>query len=245
MELLFIDESGDDGVVKSSSEFYILAGVAVEDRFWKETFWKLFNFRQLLFQKYGLRIEELKGEHLFQHEGYLFNTKLEPFDEKWICENLIDLICSDLKVACLVLAKSKNDFLARHPEPLLNPVKLFREEMWREYLFRYEQYLLQKSLASGHPQTAMIFYDRNQERHVKNLVREFARRFDLERSFPAAGVIEDVVFYDSKMSLFIQLADFLASVSLRILKGRRTKDEFEIAAELLNKLKSKQESFGK
>ena len=245
MELLFIDESGDDGVVKGSSEFYILAGVAVEDIYWKETFWKLSNFRLLLFQKYGLRIEELKGEHLFQHEGYLFNTKIEPFDEKWICENLIELICSDLKVACYVLAKSKSAFLERHPEPLSNPAKLFRQEIWREYLFHFEQYLLQKSLASKHPQTAMIFYDRNQERHVKNLVREFARRFDVQRGFPAAGLIEDVVFYDSKMSLLIQLADFLASVSLRILKGRRPKDEFEITLELLEKLKSKQESFWK
>jgi len=42
MELLFIDESGDDGLVEKSSEFYILAGVAVEDIYWKENFWKLF-----------------------------------------------------------------------------------------------------------------------------------------------------------------------------------------------------------
>ncbi|MGH7453531.1 MAG: DUF3800 domain-containing protein [bacterium] len=71
MELLFIDESGDDGVNEKSSQFYILTGVAIEDIFWKETFWNLSRFRERIVQKYGLKIDEIKGENIFQHEGSL------------------------------------------------------------------------------------------------------------------------------------------------------------------------------
>jgi hypothetical protein len=38
MELLFVDESGDDGLAQGSTDFYILAGVSIEDRYWKEGF---------------------------------------------------------------------------------------------------------------------------------------------------------------------------------------------------------------
>jgi hypothetical protein len=130
MELLFIDESGDDGLAEKSSEFYILAGVAVEDLYWKENFWKLFQFRQRILQK-----------------------------------------------------------------------------------------------------------------HIRKLVREYTRKFDQQSEFPGAGLIEDVLFYNSKMSFFIQLADFLASVSLRIVRGRSGKDTFKMTPEMIAKLRRKVEAF--
>jgi hypothetical protein len=219
--------------------FTFFPGVAIEDCFWKETFWKLFKFRSHILQKYGLKIAELKGEHIFHHEGNLFNTKLTPFDEQRICESLIEIIFTELKVELHLLVKSKREFLGRHPEALHNPQKIFRQEIWREYLSRYEQYLLKKSHKLNHPQNAIVFYDRNQQKHVRSLIREFTRKFDEQIEFPGAGLIEDVIFYDSKTSLFIQLADFIASISLRLLKGRRPKDEFEISPEHIGRLKAK------
>ena len=45
MEFLFIDESGDNGLVKGSSDFYILAGISIEDRYWKKYYWEIQNLR--------------------------------------------------------------------------------------------------------------------------------------------------------------------------------------------------------
>jgi len=239
MELLFVDESGDDGVTEKSSPFYILAGVAVEDIYWKETFWKLSRFRLNILQKYGIRTDELKGEAIFQHEGVLFNSGLFPSDQEWICKSLIDLICHDLKVELFILVKSKNEFHRRYTMPMRNPEKIFRQEVWRGYLSHYEKILVEKSRKTDHLQTGMIFYDKNQEKHVRNLVREFTRRFDPQSEFPAAGLIEDVLFYNSKTSLFIQLADFLASVSLRIARGPSEKDTFKMTEEMINTFRSK------
>ena len=182
MELLFIDESGDDGLAEGSSEFYILAGVAVEDIFWKETFWKLFKFRQHVLQQYGLKIDELKGRDIFQHRGAVFfNTKLQPSDQQQIGEKLIDMICTDLKVELHVLAKSKQEFLDRQLTPIHHPEKLFRQEIWTEYIARYEKYLLQTSRTKRHPENGLVFYDKNQQKHVRGLIRQFTRKFD-ERS---------------------------------------------------------------
>ena len=243
MELLFIDESGDDGLAEKSSEFYILAGVAVEDIYWKESFWKLFQFRQTILQKYGLRADEIKGEAIFQHEGVLFNSGLFPDDQKWICDRLIELICAELKVELYVMAKSKRAFLRKHPQPMPNSTKIFREETWRGYLSLYEEALFSKSREHGAIQTGLVFFDSNQEKHIRKLVREYTRKFDQQSEFPGAGLIEDVLFYNSKMSFFIQLADFLASVSLRIVRGRSEKDTVKMTPEMIAKLRSKVEAF--
>jgi hypothetical protein len=45
MEFLYMDESGDNGLVEGSTDFYILAGVAIETNYLKELFWIILNFR--------------------------------------------------------------------------------------------------------------------------------------------------------------------------------------------------------
>jgi hypothetical protein len=92
---------------------------------------------------------------------------------------------------------------------------------------------------TGHPQSGIIVFDSNQESHVTQLVREFTRKFDDQSDFPGAGLIEDVIFQNSQKSRFIQLADFLASIALRLLKGKRSKDGFEIPPDLIDKVRTK------
>lgn len=244
MELLYVDESGDDGLAERSSNFYILAGVAVNDFHWKETFWKLMQFRQELLRQYGLRVDEIKGEDIFHHEGPLFNSGLLPKDQLWICHKLIKLICDELKITLHIQAKSKKKFLLRHENFSGNLQKLFRQEIWEGYLGQYEDELFKKSTRIGYPQNAMIFYDRNQEKHIRSLVRKFTKKFNEQSDFPGAGLIEDVIFYDSKSSLFIQLADFTASVSLRLVKGKSEKDAIDIPAELGFKFRAKSQGLG-
>lgn len=242
MELLYVDESGDDGLVERSSDFYILSGIAVNDYHWKETFWKLMQFRQELLRRYGLRVDEIKGEDIFQHEGPLFNSGLFPRDQLWICQRLINLVCDELKIALHIQAKSKEKFLLRHKTTSGNLTRIFRQETWEGYLAQYEKELFKKSKRTGYPQNAMIFYDRNQEKHLRSLIRKFTRKFNEQSSFPGTGFIEDVIFYDSKSSLFIQLADFIASVSLRFVKGKSKKDAIEIPTHLRDKFRFKSKS---
>jgi Protein of unknown function (DUF3800) len=241
MELLFIDESGDNGLVEGSTEFYILAGISIESSCWKECFWKILDLRRVISQKYGLRIDEIKGSHLFSHRGPFFNSSLNPLDLEWIYNQIIDLICAPL-IECFAIVKSKKEFKKSQFQPKTkNLIRLLDERIWREYLTAYETYLLEKTGKTQRPQTALIYFDFNpsQEKHVRQIVREFSRKFDRQARFPSAGIVEDVIFRDSKASYFIQLADILAFSISRIVTGKGEHDVFSITSINQERLKAK------
>jgi hypothetical protein len=241
MEFLFIDESGDNGLAEGSTEFYILAGISIASSHWKECFWKILDLRRLISQKYGLRIDEIKGSHLFSHRGPFFNSSLNPFDLEWIYTQIVDLICTPL-IECFAIVKSKKEFKKSQFQPKVkNLIRLLDEKIWREYLTFYETYLLEKTSKTQSPQTALIYFDFNpgQEKHVRQMVREFSRKFDHQARSPSAGIVEDIIFRDSKTSYFIQLADILAFSINRIVTGKSERDVFEINSINLERLTEK------
>lgn len=241
MEFLFIDESGDNGLAEGSTDFYILAGISIEASCWKECFWKILDLRRLISQKYGLRIDEIKGSHLFSHRGPFFNSSLNPVDLEWIYNEITDLICTPL-IECFAIVKSKKEFKKSQFQPKAKKLTRFLDErIWREYLTMYEAYLLEKTIKTQCPQTALIYFDFNpgQEKHVRQMVREFSRKFDHQTRFPSAGIVEDVVFRDSKASYFIQLADILAFSISRIVTGKGEHDVFTINSINQERLKAK------
>ncbi len=237
MEFLFIDESGDNGLSENSTDYYILAGISFEDWQWKENFWKIVEHRRQISQKYGLVIDELKGSEIFSHRGPFFNSTLHSDDLKWIYNQTIDLICDKLSLTLFVVVKSKEEFKRRQVYGR-NLIKNFTQEIWTEYLSMYEQYLIEKSIAIKHPQTGLIYYDLNQEKHVRKIVRQFARKFDQQSTCPSAGIIEDVIFRASKASYFVQLADIVAFSINRIIK-RGMHDVFIIEPIMAEKIESK------
>lgn len=242
MEILFIDESGDNGLSKGSTDFYILAGISFEDWRWKENFWKILEYRRQISQRYGLIIDELKGSEIFSHRGPFFNSTLSPHDLKWIYNQSIDLICDKLNLALFVVVKSKKEFRNRQIQSR-NLIKLFNQEAWTEYLLMYEEYLTKKSIATKHPQTGLVYFDSNQEKYVRKIVRQFSRKFDQQSEYPPSGIIEDVIFRDSEASYFIQLADIIAFSINRIVSGRGIHDVFTIEPELKLKIERSARSY--
>ncbi len=120
-------------------------------------------------------------------------------------------------------------------------IKTFTEGTWREFLSMYEQHLLEKSEKFGYPHHAIVHFDFNpgQERHVRKIVREFSRKLTVQFDFPTAGIVEDIVFRDSKSSYFIQLADVLAFSINRIVGGQKQNDVFTIQRSIVEKLGAK------
>jgi len=241
MKLLYIDESGDNGFAEGSTDFFILAGISLDAQYWKEYFWQILSLRSLISQRFGLTIEEIKGSDLFYHRGPFFFSSLGPFDLSWIHDRFIELIC-DPRVEIFVLIKSKKTFREQTPYlELKNLIKPFNEQVWKEYLLKYEEYLLRESKDLNVPQNAMVYYDFNpaQEKTSRKILREFSRKFDPQALFPSAGIIDDIVFRDSKTSYFLQLADVLAFSVNRIFFGKEKKDVFEVNPGTANKLKQK------
>lgn len=240
MEFLYMDESGDNGLVEGSTDFYILAGVAIETNYLKELFWIILNFRQSISQRYGLKIQELKGSDLFAHRGAFFNSLVNPVDLEDIYTGIVNILCES-PIQLFATVKSKNEFRNRYSQLNKNSVKLFSEEIWREFLSIYENYLHDKSRATKQPQNGLIYFDRNpsQEKYIKQMVRERFRKFDIQSEYPEGGIVEDVVFRDSHSSYFIQLADILAFTVSRLITGRGNNDVFPIKPEIISRLKAK------
>lgn len=239
MELLFIDESGDTGLRDNSSEYYILAGISLEDISWKEYFWKILNLRRIISQKYGIVIDEFKGSDFFAHRGCFFNSGLLPSDLEWIYNQIIELILDPI-VKNFVIVKPKKGFdMVSHDGESRNKAKIFLGRIWREYMSIYERYLIDKSIKSKYSQSALIYYDYNSglEKHIRKIVRDFSRKYDQFSTYNGSGIIEDVVFRDSKTSYLIQLADVLAISTLKVVKGKGEGDCFSIRPAIRERIK--------
>lgn len=199
MNLLFIDESGDNGLVEGCSEYYILAGVAVPAHHWKEYFWQIQEARRWIVQQYAISFQELKGKDIFSHKGPFFDSAIKPGDLKRIYERLLDVLC-DPKVELFAGIFKKTAFLRQFQTPdLKRLVKPFNEYSWRAFLRAYHRYLIDLSQTSGQPQNGVVYFDRtpSHEKLVRQMVRELARVLDQEMPYPGAGIVEDPVFPDT------------------------------------------------
>lgn len=243
MKLLFIDESGDNGVKrnsldkKDSSKLFILAGLSLESCEWKKIHWKIDDVRRDIKKYHGINnIEEIKGDHIFRHEGCFYNKSISGSQLKKIYQMHVDLIFNNY-IHLFVLVKSKEDFLKKKELKDTNSLtakrieslkKEFLEHSLRSYFERYNYYLIQKSLEDGVMHNGLVYYDRNYEKYVRKVVREYSRRRDEKPEYSNAGIIEDPLFPDSKSSLMIQLGDIVATSFKKFYLGYDDKDEFKI-----------------
>lgn len=238
MEFLYVDESGDNGLQEGSTEYYILAGVAIESNHLRETYWQIIEFRKSITKRYGLEFQEIKGSDLFYHRGSFFNSLLAPSDLEEIHKHIISILCES-PIELFASVKSKKEFKERYnPSANPNAIKVFTQEIWREFLSNYEEYLFDKSRKNEHPENGLVYFDRNpgQEKYIRKIVREY---FHKEPKFPGAGIVEDPVFVDSHSSYFIQLSDILAFTISRLVCGKGNKDIFAIDSEIASKLQTK------
>lgn len=212
MELLFVDESGDNGFAPGSTPLFVLGGVGIRPENWKEFFWRIVATKEQISRRFGIVIHEIKASDLFTHRGSFFDTRLHLQDTMWIYDRLVDLLC-DPAVYLLAGVYSKSDFSkGEYGISAKHLVRSFTERVWRDYLGKLEDRLLDRTERAGQPENAIVYYDANpgHEKYIRRVVREFSRKYDEKARFPGAGIVEDVILRDSKTSFLIQLADVLA-----------------------------------
>lgn len=127
MEFLYVDESGDNGLQEGSTEYYILAGVAIESHYIRETYWQIIEFRKSITKRYGLEVQEIKGSDLFSHRGSFFNSLLAPCDLEEIHKDIINILCES-PIELFAYVKSKKEFKERYnPSANSNAIKVFTQ----------------------------------------------------------------------------------------------------------------------
>jgi hypothetical protein len=206
MYLLYVDESGDIGLVSSPARYFILSGLVVHELRWHQTLEAVIRFRRGLRAQYGLKLRE---------EIHAANFLHKPRELARIPKHLRLLLLRDVL-----------DFEASLPDiNILNVVvdkqgkpgsyDVF-ENAWKVLIQRFHNTISYKNFSG--PQNAedfgLLVVDRTDEPKLRSLARRMRRYNPVPRRFgggyqqlPISTLVEDAVHRDSHHSYFIQLAD--------------------------------------
>ncbi len=211
MHLLYVDESGDPGLLNSPTRFYILSGLVVHELRWLATLDHLIAFRRRMRRAFGLKLrEEIHAAKLITGPGVL--ARIPKHDRLTILRAHADAICSAPGVSLLNVVVDK---YGKVPD-----YDVFRSA-WRILLHR-----LHDTAANGNlrgPRNAddriAVYPDPTDVAKLDRLVRELRRYNPVPhkpphgpgaRNLPLISLVEDPSYRDSAGSYFIQAVDTTA-----------------------------------
>ena len=131
MYLMYVDESGDVGLINSPTRYFILSGIVVHESKWKDTLTSLVEFRKMLRDTKGLKLrEEIHCTELINKPGDL--KRIKRNDRVDIIKKCIDWLNTQLDVSVVSVIVDKqerttdifelawNTLLMRFENPLKN-----------------------------------------------------------------------------------------------------------------------------
>lgn len=207
MYLIYTDESGDDGLVNSPAQFFVISALVMHESSWLNILDDLIVLRKYFLQKFGLR---LKDEI---HSGVFINGK-PKFKNSISRNNRLDILKQ-----CLVWLDKRNDIS-------ITTVRVDKSKGgdvfdfgWRTLIQRLENTLMAGNFPGGATEKGVIFSDNTNEKKLTRLLREMRRHNFIpdagyygggSRNIRLRGVIEDPVMRNSANSFLHQMADVVA-----------------------------------
>lgn len=209
MHLMYVDESGDTGLVGSPSRYFILVGLVVHELRWKDAQAELLLFRKELKARFGIATNlEIHASHLISRPGEL--AKIPKHSRLEILRRYADKLAQIPYVSVISVVVDKS---AQHPD-----TDVF-EKAWRVLIQRFENTLTHHNFPGprNSDDMGMLFPDKSDERKLNRLIR----RMRAYNPIPNAGglgyrnlqlryLIEDINSRDSQHSYFVQSVDVAA-----------------------------------
>jgi hypothetical protein len=211
MYLMYVDESGDVGMVNSPTRYFVLVGLVLHELRWQQTRDELVGFRQDLKQRFGLRLrEEIHASHMINRPGSL--SRIQKHHRLEILRRHADKLASmpDLSLVCVVVDKQGKP----------SNYNVF-EQAWQTLIQRFENTLSHRNFAG--PKNAddrgMLFPDHTDDKKLNGLLRRMRVYNPIPnqqwvgsgyRNLVLRSVIEDANFRDSAHSYFVQAVDVSA-----------------------------------
>lgn len=211
MFLMYVDESGDCGLVNSPSRYFVLSGIVVHELRWQSYLEQMINFRQQLKQQYGLRLrEEIHASALINRPGAL--DRIPKYDRLAILRQFADqlTLMTDLNVINVVVDKQG--------KPITYDVF---EMAWKAIIQRFENTLARRNFVgpANPDECGMLFPDYTDNKKLIALLRKMRRYNPIPnstvtgtgyRNLQLSRMVEDPNFRDSAYSYYIQAADVVA-----------------------------------
>lgn len=219
MYLMYVDESGDCGLVNSPSRYFILCGLVLHELRWQDVLNQLAEFRRDMRTKFGLLMrEEIHATKLINDPGPL--ARIAKHDRLAILRGFADCLAKlpDLNLIVVIVDK--------HGKPTNYDVFT---NAWKTLIQRFQNTISCRNFRG--PQNAdergMLFPDDTDSGKLVRLLRKMRRYNPVPhssgygagtRNLAVTHVVEDPNFRDSGHSYFIQATDLAAWL---ILQGMR------------------------
>jgi len=211
MYLMYVDESGDSGLINSPTRYFVLSGLVVHELRWQSCLESLVCFRNAMREKFGLKLrEEIHAAALINSPGELVRIKRN--DRLSIIRIYADEIAAmpDMSIINVIVDKQGK------PEDY----DVF-EKAWQALLQRFENTLRFRNFPgpANPDERGMIFPDFTETKKLTALLRKM-RHFNPvpnrseygsgSRNLTITNILEDPCYRDSHHSFFIQSADLVA-----------------------------------
>jgi Protein of unknown function (DUF3800) len=206
MFMAYFDESGDSGLIKSPTRFFVLSCVLVHQDHWLSTLDRLIDMRRQIKKQHGVSTRpEIKATDMRRGRGPLLDLRWSLERRMAFYRDLMRFQAVELTdIACFSIAIEKAPAFARRKEDI-------RETAWTYAMQRVDRFCKENN------DKAMIFPDEGHGRLVKTIIRRMRRHHRAPRHFgsgsisvPTERIIEDPNDRQSHDSYFIQLADWNA-----------------------------------
>lgn len=206
MYLLYVDESGDVGLVHSPSPYFALSGFVVHELRWHDTLEAIIQFRQHLRDTYGFKLrDEIHAGHMIRKPGVL--ARIPKSIRLKILREVLDFEAGlpDISIINVVIDKSGK------------PANFdIFDAAWMTLIQRFHNTISHKNFPG--PQNpddkGLLIVDQTEERKLRNISRRMRRYNPVPnvggtgaRPIPITTLVEDAVHRNSLHSYFIQLAD--------------------------------------
>lgn len=209
MQFMYVDESGDPGLHKYGSPYFILSGLIFPEEDWQKYLQRLKEFRKSIKERYGLYVrEEIHAAELIRINDIEAYRKIRKSDRI----NLLKEYCSQLPII-FDNAKVINVCLKKSEYQNAEAVQL---AAWNRLAQRYDTYLKKMAKDRG-----IIISDDTDGLKIMRLLRKMRvynpvpSQFEGYYNVPTDSILEDLFQRNSKHSYFIQSVDVIAHLLYR------------------------------
>ena len=210
MYLMYVDESGDPGILGSPTRYFILSGIVIHELLWKDSLNQLLDFRRRMKSTYGLKVRE-------EIHASVFISRTPPTLKSITRDKRLAIIraftsetasINGLNIISVVVDKSTKS----------KGYDVF-SMAWTALIQRFENTMLSRNFTGpvNPDERGLIFPDSTEIRKLRSLLRRLrhynpipSRAGGSFRNEPIKLVIEDPSQRNSNDSYFIQVADLSA-----------------------------------
>ncbi len=248
MYIMYVDESGDSGLVNSPTNYFALSGLVVHESRWRSFLEILIAFRKTMYRVYGLPV---RGEI---HASEFINRKafnLDRYVRLSILRNCLDELS---KIDFIMIT---NVIVEKENKP--NDYNIF-ERAWLTLFQRFENTLQYGNFPGAHRlDHGFTITDATAGKKLTQLVRRMAVYNPIpndavygtgSRNVPITRIIEDPYGKDSSTTLPIQMCDVIAYFLMQrfspnsYIKRTRSQNYFDRLRPILNHNASRNNPLG-